>query len=446
MTISTQSGWLTVVSPIEGTPASRAGIMTGDKIVAIDGSSTEGLSSDEAAEQIRGPKGTQVTLTIHREGEVDDLDFELTRDEIPITSLPYAFFIAPHIAYMRLARFAKNSADEMDDALRALQEQDEIEVVLLDLRGNSGGLLTSAVDVADRFLDDEMLVVYTSGRIPRSNQKEVASGERTWATLPLIVMVDRGSASASEIVAGAVQDWDRGLVVGRTTFGKGLVQNVYELSEGGALKITTARYYTPSGRSIQRDYAGTRMEYYRNAGRANGDSIRPLALSHGGRTLEGGGGIVPDVNFPDPRRPSRMELEAQRRAVLFEEASRVLAADPDLRTRFDSFESFDREFAITPDLEESLRVALGRSEIAFTEETWSTSREYLLLVLKAEVAGHIWTPTERYRVLIRQDDDIAKALEEVRRARELLDPSFLPGRPDSAPPWPGEQLDIPAAT
>ena len=167
MTISTQSGWLTVVSPIEGTPASRAGIMTGDKIIAIDGGSTEGLSSDQAAELIRGPKGTTVTLTIHREGDADDLDFELTRDEIPITSLPYSFFISPHIAYMRLARFAQNSADEMDEALHALAEQDTIEAVLLDLRGNSGGLLTSAVDVADRFLDDNMLVVYTSGRIPR---------------------------------------------------------------------------------------------------------------------------------------------------------------------------------------------------------------------------------------------------------------------------------------
>jgi carboxyl-terminal processing protease len=347
---------------------------------------------------------------------------------------------------MRLARFAQNSADEMDDAFRVLAEQDTIQAILLDLRGNSGGLLTSAVDVADRFLDDDMLVVYTSGRIPRSNQKETARAEGTWALLPLIVMVDRGSASASEIVAGAVQDWDRGLVVGRTTFGKGLVQNVYELSEGGALKLTTARYYTPSGRSIQRDYASTRMEYYRNAGRANGDSIRPLVLSHGGRSLEGGGGIVPDVGFPDPRRPRRIELEAQRKAVLFEEASRILAADPDLRIRFDSFDTFEHEFVIEEGVEESLRVAMGRAEIDFSEESWNEAREYLLTALKAEIAGHIWTPTERYKVLIRQDDDIARALEQVQRARELLAPSFLPGRPDSAPPWPGEQLDIPAAT
>jgi carboxyl-terminal processing protease len=446
MTISTQSGWLTVVSPIEGTPASRAGIITGDKIVAIDGSSTEGLSSDQAAELIRGPKGTKVALTIHREGEGDELEFELTRDEIPITSLPYSFFITPGIAYMRLTRFAKNSANEMDEALLALAEVDEIDAVLLDLRGNSGGLLTSAVDVADRFLDEEMLVVYTSGRIPRSNQKETAGGEGTWATLPLIVMVDRGSASASEIVAGAVQDWDRGLVVGRTTFGKGLVQNVYELSEGGALKITTARYYTPSGRSIQRDYSGTRMEYYRNAGQANGDSIRPLALSHGGRTLEGGGGIVPDVSLPNPRRPFRIEFEAQRKAVIFEEASRVLAAEPGLRTRFDSFDSFEREFTIEEELEDSLRAAMLRAGIQLSEENWNEAREYLLTALKAEIAGHIWTPTERHKVLMRHDDDIAKALEQFERARELLDPSFLPGRPDSAPPWPGEQLDIPAAT
>jgi len=442
MTISTQSGWLTVISPIEGTPAARSGILTGDRIVAVDTTSTEGLSSDRAAELIRGAKGTKVTLIIEREGHDGQLEFELIRDEIPIVSLPYAFFIRPGVAYLRLARFAKNSGQEMDEAIAELSEEGEIERIIFDLRGNSGGLLSSAVDVSDRFLEKDRLVVYTSGRISRSNQKETATQKSTWPEWAVVVLVDRGSASASEIVAGTGQDWDRGLVVGRTTFGEGLVQNVYELAGDNALKITTARYYTPSGRSIQRAYNGTRADYYRNAGRTEGNGLYPVAMSHGGRSLTGGGGIVPDVSVPPPRRLERVEVEAQRKGIVFEQASHELANNADLRDRFQSFDEFKSEFRIDQAMETNLREALEGSGVDISEEAWDQSKDFLLTGLRAEIAGHIWGPEERYIILIEQDDDIAKALEELDNAARLLEPGFLPGRPDSALPWPGEQLDI----
>ncbi len=446
MTISVQTGWLTVVSPIEGTPAWRAGIMTGDRIVAIEGKTTKGISSDRAAELIRGPKGTTVILTILREGHAQEMDFKLTRDRIPIASLPYAFFLRPKIAYLRLTRFAKTSAQEMDEARDKLLETSPIEALILDLRGNSGGLLSAAVDVSDRFIGDDDLIVYTAGRIRMSNQKELGSGQETWPRCSLIILVDRGSASASEIVAGAVQDWDRGIILGRTTFGKGLVQNLYELSGGNALKITTARYYTPSGRSIQREYNGTRAEYYRNAGKLEEHDDRPLAYSFGGRPLRGGGGIVPDAILERPRRMHRIETEALRKGRLFEQASHLLALRADLRTAYGSFDDFAAGFSVTPEMEDSLRASLENAQIEVTDEGWAEARESLLLEFKAEIAGHIWGPQERYMILIEQDDDIREALERLDDAKRLLDPHLLPGRPDSVGPWPREHLDRSATT
>lgn len=444
MTIAVQNGRLTVISPIEGTPAARAGILTGDYIVVIDGTSTEGISSDRAAELIRGPKGSHVAMTIRREGVDQDMEFELVRDEIPISSVPYAFFLDHDIAYIRLARFAKNTAAEMDEARQRLLDRGKISGVILDLRGNSGGLLSSAVEVADRFLENGRLVVYTAGRIPRSNQKEVATGSRTWPVEPLVVLVDRGSASASEIVAGAVQDWDRGIVVGRTTFGKGLVQNVYELAEGNALKLTTARYYTPSGRSIQREYNGTRFDYYRRAGQAEEDSLGPITLSHGGRRLRGGGGIVPDVVLPEPRRLSRLEVEAQRRGLLFQEASHYLAQNQGLRNEFITFEEFEASFVPSGQQEDSLKASLAKAEVAIEQSEWDAARDALLLGLKAEIAGHLWSPSERFRVLIREDEDLNSAQTYIQEAHVLLTGAPLPGLPDSLK-WPGEHLDMPRA-
>jgi carboxyl-terminal processing protease len=444
MTIAVQSEKLTVISPIEGTPAARAGILTGDYIVAIDSTRTAGITSDRAAELIRGPRGTKVFITVRREGLDGEMVFELTREEIPITSVPYACFLEPGVAYIRLARFAKNTADEMDQARERLLGERKIEAVILDLRGNSGGLLSSAVEVSDRFLSGGKLIVYTAGRIPRSNQKELAGDAPTWPEQPLVVLVDRGSASASEIVAGAVQDWDRGLVIGRTTFGKGLVQNVYELEGGNALKITTARYYTPSGRSIQREYNGTRFDYYRRAGQADGDSLGSVMLSHGGRRIRGGGGITPDVALPPPRRLARVEAEAQRRGIVFEEASRYLAVHPEVRGDFPSFDEFESGFVLDDGRGDSLRTALSRAGVTVEQAEWEEGKARLLSALRAEIAGHLWGPLERFRVLVRDDDDLAAALSHVSAARELLAGHGLPGRPDSVA-WPGEHLDTPHA-
>jgi len=446
MTISVQTGWLTVVSPIDETPAARAGIMAGDRIIKIDGVSSKGISSDEAAELIRGPKGTTVTLTILREGIDEEMEFVLERAKIPIASLNYAFHLRPGIGYMRLTRFAKTSADELEEAKNQLIENGPLDALILDLRMNSGGLLSAAVDVSDRFIGNDNLIVYTAGRMKRSNHKELGTTQNTWPNWPLIVLVDRGSASASEIVAGAVQDWDRGFVIGRTTFGKGLVQNLYELSGGNALKITTARYYTPSGRSIQRDYESTRVDYYRNAGKNNGDDDRPVVYSYGGRPLKAGGGIVPDVIVDKPTQLTREEALAQRKGILFQTASHYLGLHPDLRNAYDSFSDFNTDYAVDSALADTLHRTLINEGIIDSIETWERVRENFLFSLKAELAGHIWSPTEKYRIIIERDNDILEALRHIDDAKSLLDPESLPGRPESADPWPSDRLDISGTT
>jgi len=294
-TIANAGGALSIISPMKGSPAESAGLQAGDVIAEIDGTPSRDFSSARAASMIKGPVGTEVTLMIEREGIPEPLEIKIIRQQIEVNDVSAAVFAAPGIAYIEIGRFTRNTGRFLVEALRRLEADQPMEGLILDLRGNPGGILVEALEVAEPFLPPDELVVYTRGRIAqmesdlKTQQDQLFQGR-------LVLLVNQGSASASEIVAGAFQDLDRGVIVGRTTFGKGLVQSVGEISEGSKFRLTTGEYFTPSGRNLQRPFVRN------NAGRfvvrnpnAPDTTQHPTYTSRNGRTVTGSGGVVPDI-------------------------------------------------------------------------------------------------------------------------------------------------------
>jgi len=307
MLIQQQNGKVYVVTPYEGTPSYRAGIRPGDIIYAVDGKivnveskdPNELTSSDLVAKALKGPKGTAVQATMVREGEAKPLVFNLVRDSIPHPSVDQAFEIRPGIGYIHLTQFQETTGEEISNAVNNFSN---LKGLIFDLRGNPGGLLDQAVDVADHLLSKGQTIVSQRGRaFPDRNY--AATHGNNGKSFPIVVVVNRGTASAAEIVSGALQDHDRALIVGETTFGKGLVQTVYNLSENTGLALTTYHYYTPSGRLIQRNYTGVSLyDYYSHGGTAPSDTAsREVKLTDAGRTVYGGGGITPDEKIDYPK-------------------------------------------------------------------------------------------------------------------------------------------------
>jgi carboxyl-terminal processing protease len=289
---------ITVIAPTEDSPAKRAGIMAGDILIKIDGNDTKSMSMDDAAKLIRGKEGTYVILTIERFNEGVPLDFILTREDIPVKDVSYYGMLDETIGYIRLNRFSKNSAIEVEKAITSLSNNN-LSSIVLDLRDNPGGLLNSAVSILDMFIEKDELLVWTAGKARQSNKKYFSKSDPIVSDdIQIAVLINGGSASASEIVAGVIQDLDRGIVVGRQSFGKGLVQTVYNLDRNKALKITTAKYYIPSGRLIQRD------GYLPEEILADTVTADSLFETVGGRLVKGGKGITPDfVIENDERKP-----------------------------------------------------------------------------------------------------------------------------------------------
>ncbi len=262
--VSMRDGDLTVISPIEGTPAWRLGLRAGDVISGIEGEPTSKMNIDEAINKLKGPKGTQVHITIVRRGLGEPMQLEITRAEIPQNTVRYAYMMTPEVGYVRLTDFTRSSYREMHEAIDKLKKEG-MKKLLLDLRSNGGGLLDQTVSISGLFVPSGSLIVETRGRLPDSRQRFEAEADRPPIDLPLVVLVNNGTASASEILSGAIQDHDVGLVAGTPTWGKGLVQTVYNLSYGAGIALTTAKYYTPSGRLIQRDYSSY-YDYYTHFG------------------------------------------------------------------------------------------------------------------------------------------------------------------------------------
>ena len=316
---------LTVIAPIEDTPAARKGLHAGDLIIAVDGKSTKGFSTADASKAIRGPNGTEVTLTILRQGFEKPMDYTLTREAIRIHDVTYSGILeSDNIGYIKLSRFSSHAGEELTAALKNLMAN-KPSGLILDLRSNPGGLLPSAVDVSQQFLNPGAEIVSTKGRSPRTIREFDASGIPLASEISLVVLVNGGSASASEIVAGALQDHDRGVILGTPTFGKGLVQSVLTLSSGAALKITTARYYTPSGRLIQKDRKREDEMVILDedptsemmADSATHDSTATKYITDAGRPVFGGGGITPDIIL-EPARIDPPIVEMYRRDMFFE--------------------------------------------------------------------------------------------------------------------------------
>ena len=399
---------LTVISPLEGTPAFNAGIRAGDVISQIEGVDTLDMTIDEALKRLKGPKGTPVTITVTRPGYDEVLHFTIVRDDIPTNSIRQAFLIRPGIGFIKIENFTRTTDHELEEKIKAMQKQGMTRLVL-DLRRNPGGLLEQAVRVADRFLGKDQMIVYTKGRINGSDQEYRSTGTGNRADLPLVVLVDKFSASASEIVAGAMQDHDRGLIVGNTTWGKGLVQTVYPLSHDAALALTTARYYTPSGRLIQRDYNS--LEDYLSHDEKEEDlvkSAKEVRHTDGGRTVYGGGGIHPDVIVdldPTPKFVDQLE-----RAQIFFH----FAVDYNARHK-----SVPKGFEVTVQVLQEFQAFLDKRKVKWTPEDIESSRERLKSEIKEAIASALWGFEEGYKVYAESDRQIQKALELFPQAQYL---------------------------
>ena len=416
---------IVVLSPIEGTPAYRLGIRAGDKIVQVDGKALKkGLVTDDVFKLLKGPTGTMVDVDIERPEEASLLHFSIERAKIPIESVPYAYMIRPGVGYVRIIRFAQTTGDELEKAIGNLKAQG-MKDLLIDLRANSGGLLNQAVDVLDQLVPEDRKLVYTRGRIQTSNADYYSTDRKgKWTEGALVVLVDHGSASASEIVSGALQDLDRGLVAGINTFGKGLVQNQVNLSEGKLL-LTVARYYTPSGRGIQRDY--TKFEdqadyqadaYKEEVPTDSALATRPKFKTANGRTVYGGGGIYPDVVVHNSADLTRPEIDMITKRVWFDYANKMVTHAKDV-TWTPQMLSKDK-FKLTDDQVKELRDAIAQKGVKMDDSTWTAEKPFAVHQLRAELAQQTLGGLERYKIAVEEDTQLAKALELFPQAQKLM--------------------------
>jgi carboxyl-terminal processing protease len=419
--VGMRNGQLTVITPIEGTPASRMGLRAGDVIAAIEGDSTETMSLDDAVGLLKGPKGTQVTIQIARAGLEQPLELTITRDEIPQNTVRYAYMISPETAYVSISDFNRGTGGEVAEALEQLRVAG-MKSLILDLRGNGGGLLDQAIAVSDQFLNEGAQIVETRGRTRDSHQKFFATGEPSALDIPIVVLVGRGTASAAEIVSGAIQDHDMGLIVGTPTWGKGLVQTVYSLPYNAGLALTTAKYYTPSGRLIQRDYSS----YFDYQTAANGDSgaLSPVELTQNedrqvfrtdlGREVYGGGGITPDETVE----PIFLSPEIQ--YLLSQNAFFDYAIEYMLTHAIE-----DREWVPNPELLDEFAAWLLAKEVTSDEENAEMlgdpeTQKIITRYLHAEIFNSAFGIEARFEVLATGDPQIGRALELLGEASDLL--------------------------
>ena len=416
---------ITVVSPISGGPSKKLGIRAGDKIVKIDNKVVAGVgfTNKDVADHLRGKKGTKVTVSIRRNSEKNLIDFEITRDKIPIYSMDAAYLATPTTGYIKLNRFAAESMTEVGGAIDSLNKLG-MENLILDLRGNGGGYLRTAIQMADNFLETGKLIVYTQGKaFPRDEYNSTKKGN--FEKGKLVILIDEGSASASEIVTGAVQDWDRALVIGRKSFGKGLVQKPFSLTDGSAIRLTISRYYTPSGRSIQRDYSEGKEDYYNEINKRyehgelmNSDSIEfPDSLKFETlqlkRTVYGGGGIMPDIFIPlDTTETSKYFSLLVRKGILYTYNLDYLDMHRDeLLSQYPTFEEFNNNWTLSDEMLEEIIAAAEKKDIERNDEQLAHSKRIIQLNFKALMATNLWTSTEFYRVINSNDHAFTKALE-----------------------------------
>jgi carboxyl-terminal processing protease len=409
MSVAPRAGKTIVIHPFPGSPAYKAGLRPGDLIIMVNDKPTDNLTTTEVADLLKGPRGTQVQILVAREGTEKPITFNVTRDEISRKSVQDAFFVRPGIAYLKIDNFNETTSREVEDNMKRLGEQN-VKGLVLDLRGNPGGLLNEGVAVSDRFLQKGQSVVSHRGRSSPERSYQARRGNQNY-NYPIVVLVNRYSASAAEIVAGALQDHDRGLILGENTFGKGLVQTVFPLVENTGLALTTAHYYTPSGRLIQRDYSkGSFIDYYY---RKDLDTKNPLdvKMTDGGRTVYGGGGIAPDEKFAPPKL-DRFQTELFRKTAFFNFSKRY----------FGSHETtLPRNWAPDTAVLNDFHAFLLKEEFTFSEAEFAQHTDWMKRQLKRELYITAFGKEESDRVDIETDPMVDKAIEAMPRAKALLE-------------------------
>jgi carboxyl-terminal processing protease len=410
MQVATRARKTIVIVPFPGTPAFRAGIKPGDAILKVDGESTDGMNTTDVAKRLRGVKGTNVTITLEREGKPQPFEATVVRDDIPRKSVPLAFYLKPDIAYVKIDTFNENTGHELYSELRRLNESN-LKGLVLDLRDNRGGLLNEGVAVADKFLKKGQTIVSHHGRASAERPYKATRGNGG-NNYPMVVMVNCESASAAEIVAGALQDHDRALIVGSSTFGKGLVQTEYPLNENSGLLLTTARYYTPSGRLIQRNYDNISLyEYYSDPCRNQHRNVKlETKATDSGRTVYGGDGITPDVKFPQ-HTPDRFQTELARRAAFFNYVKHYFATHDKLPDGWDTDDAAVNDF----------KQFLTSQQITFTDAEFNTNRDVIRRFLKREMYVYAFDIDKGDEVKVERDPDVIAALELLPKAHQLTE-------------------------
>jgi carboxyl-terminal processing protease len=412
MIVAPRENHTVVMAPYVGAPAYNAGLRPGDVIVRVDEKPTDGLSTTEVADLLKGPKGTVVRIVVTREGYAEPLTFTVTRGEIPRHSVDIAFMLKPGIGYIRLSSFNETTDREIADALKQLSAN-SLDGLILDMRGNPGGLLNEAVAVGDMFLEKNQLIVSHHGRTSTERRYYAVRGNQGMNT-PLVILVNNNSASATEIVSGAVQDHDRGMIVGETTFGKGLVQTVTPLSENTGLALTTARYYTPSGRLIQRDYKSISLYEYHYE-RKVPDHPTEIKLTDSGRQVTGGGGITPDIVISAPKL-TKFEQELFRADAFYPAEAGVGGFT---RYYLGTRPTITKEFAIDDEVMHQFRNFLTSKNVRFSEAEISENQDWIKRKIKQEVFMSTFGMQEGFKVLLEADPQVQKGVEAVPQARAL---------------------------
>lgn len=425
------SDTLFVIQPVSGGPSERIGIRAGDRITHVNDTLIAGvkMTTDDIMRRLKGPKGTEVSVSVVRRGVEEPLSFTIVRDKIPVHSLDASYMMTPKIGYIKINRFAATTHEEFMNALASLKGQGMHDLIL-DLQGNGGGYLNAAIDIANEFLRQGELIVYTEGR--RSPRREFfAKGDGKHQLGRLVVLVDEYSASASEIVAGAVQDWDRGTVVGRRTFGKGLVQRPVDLPDGSMIRLTVARYYTPAGRCIQKPYESIEkynadlIERYNRGEMMSADSIHfPDSLKSvtlkKGRTVYGGGGIMPDCFVPvDTTLFTKYHTRLSNKGVLLKVHFQLIDAHREAwMKKYADYAVFNRKFELSDKMMKQLVEEGEKEGVPFDEEQYRKSEPLIKLQLKALIARDLWDMNEYYHTINVANESVQKALELLREEVE----------------------------